>query len=368
MRPRSRSQATCHLATTPCHGGGRQASMPLIITPEWLGFPERMGQHRGWGLAGSSTACARAVLGNRRPDWSGDLAVWSAAEHQADFVLVNPLHASEPVPPIQPRPTYPVAAALPIPSPCDWNASRSTPCGAAQREEIDKIRIGSLDEIADSTQIDRDRSWNAKREALEIIFSVPRTPGREASFIGAEGAAWRDSPPGRRSRKSTAPVFRPGRPSCRLPSREPLRSSLLHMPQIDFHCWLQWLMEEQLAVAQQAAQRAGMALGGDARSAGGCEHQRRRCLELAGQLRNKRLSGLPAGSLQPDRAGLESAAVAPGSARRHRVRALSRDGLHHLAACRRPACRPCDRSVPPLVDSQGCIPRRAPTFATTTRP
>ena len=30
---------------------------------------------------------------------------------------------------------------------------------------------------------------------------------------------------------------------------------------IDFHCWLQWLMEEQLAGTQQAAVRAGMALG-----------------------------------------------------------------------------------------------------------
>ena len=25
--------------------------MALIISPEWLGFPERMGQRRGWGLA-----------------------------------------------------------------------------------------------------------------------------------------------------------------------------------------------------------------------------------------------------------------------------------------------------------------------------
>ncbi len=36
-----------------------------------------------------------------------DLAVWSAAEHQADFVLINPLHAAEPVPPIEPSPYLP---------------------------------------------------------------------------------------------------------------------------------------------------------------------------------------------------------------------------------------------------------------------
>ena len=44
------------------------------------------------------------------------------------------------------------------------------------------IRAKLLVAIADSAQIDRDRSWQAKRDALEIIFSVPRTPGREASF------------------------------------------------------------------------------------------------------------------------------------------------------------------------------------------
>ena len=192
-----------------------------------------------------------------------DLAVWSAAEHQADFVLVNPLHASEPVPPIQPSPYLPSSRRFANPSPCDWNASRSTPWPARLSEEIDKIRIRLLDEIADSTQIDRDRSWNAKREALEIIFSVPRTPGREASFAAYRrrgGVAWRDSPPGRRSRKSTAPASRTGRPSCRLPSRELLRSSLLHMPQ-DRLPLLVAVADGGAAGRSAGAQRAGMALG-----------------------------------------------------------------------------------------------------------
>ena len=135
--------------------------------------------------------------------------------------------------------------------------------GAAQREEIDKIRIRLLDEIADSTQIDRDRSWNAKREALEIIFRclVRRDGKPRLLHIGAaRGVAWRDSPPGRRSRKSTAPA---GLADRAADSRVASRCGLVaaHAAQIDFHCWLQWLMEEQLAVAQQAAQRAGMALG-----------------------------------------------------------------------------------------------------------
>ena len=37
----------------------------------------------------------------------GDLATWSAQELGADFVLVNPLHAAEPVPPLTPSPYLP---------------------------------------------------------------------------------------------------------------------------------------------------------------------------------------------------------------------------------------------------------------------
>ena len=69
-------------------------------------------------------------------------------------------------------------------------------------------------------------------------------------------------------------------------------------------------MEEQLAGTQQAAVRAGMALGVMHDLPVGVSTARRRCLELARQLRNKRFGRLPAGSLQPAGAGLESAAVA----------------------------------------------------------
>ena len=195
-----------------------------------------MGQHRGWGLA------AQLYSVRSEQSWGvgdltdlEDLAVWSAAEHQADFVLVNPLHAAEPVPPIQPSPYLPSSRRFA--NPLYLRLERIPEyavAGAAQREEIDKIRIRLLDEIADSTQIDRDRSWNAKREALEIIFSVPRTPGREASFvhIGAvRGVAWRDSPPGRRWPRKHGPSFQDWPTELQDPGRQLLRSSLLRMPQ-----------------------------------------------------------------------------------------------------------------------------------------
>ena len=97
--------------TLHARSGHRSAAMPLIITPQWLGFPERMGARRGWGLA------TQLYSVRSRQSWGvgdladlEDLAVWSAAEQRADFVLVNPLHAAEPVAPAR-------AVALPADEP-----------------------------------------------------------------------------------------------------------------------------------------------------------------------------------------------------------------------------------------------------------
>ena len=105
--------------------------MPLIITPaSGCGFPERIGQHRGWGFATSSTVCARSSPGESVTVTDlEDLAVWSAAEHQADFVLVRPAVCSRTSAPLQPSPYLPQQPPfLPILDICDGrNAFPSTP-------------------------------------------------------------------------------------------------------------------------------------------------------------------------------------------------------------------------------------------------
>ena len=96
--------------TLRARSGDQQAAMPLIISPDWLGFRERMGRRRGWGLA------TQLYSVRSRQSWGvgdltdlEDLAVWSASEHGADYVLVNPLHAAEPVPPMEPSPYLPTS-------------------------------------------------------------------------------------------------------------------------------------------------------------------------------------------------------------------------------------------------------------------
>jgi 4-alpha-glucanotransferase len=253
--------------TLKAASGDKQASMPLIITPLWLGFPERMGEHRGWGFA-TQLYSVRSEQSWGVGDLTDleDLAVWSAAEHQADFVVINPLHAAEPVAPMEPSPYLPSSRRFS--NPLYLRLERIPEYAVAsteQREVIDKIKTDLLTDLAGSTQIDRDRSWSAKREALEIIFSVPRTPGRETSLAAyrrregrglARYAAWAALA------EEYGPNFQGWPPELQDPESEAVMAfAAANSDKIDFHCWLQWLLEEQLAGIQQAALRAGMALG-----------------------------------------------------------------------------------------------------------
>ena len=69
-----------------------------------------MGERPAWGLA------AQLYSVRSRQSWGvgdladlTDLAVWSGAELGADYVLVNPLHAAEPVAPMEPSPYLPTS-------------------------------------------------------------------------------------------------------------------------------------------------------------------------------------------------------------------------------------------------------------------
>src|SRR5436190_14810016 len=78
---------------------GEEAASTLIVTPAWLGVPDRVGERRVWGLA------TQLYSVRSRRSWGlgdladlADVAAWSAGLG-AGFVLVNPLHAAAPVAP-----------------------------------------------------------------------------------------------------------------------------------------------------------------------------------------------------------------------------------------------------------------------------
>ncbi len=247
--------------------GASDISTLVIVSPASMGLPARLGPSRAWGLA-TQLYSVRSEQSWGVGDLTDleDLAVWSAAEHQADFVLINPLHAAEPVPPMEPSPYLPSSRRFA--NPVYLRLERIPEYAVAspgQRERIDKIRSQLHTDIGEATQIDRDRSWDAKRLALKIVFSVPRTPGREASL-----AAYRrgEGPGLERYAAWAALAEEHGADFTQWPAelQDPQSPAVAafaatHAATIDFHCWLQWLMEEQLSGTQQAALRAGMALG-----------------------------------------------------------------------------------------------------------
>src|SRR5215470_11635012 len=80
---------------TPRSRGGQPPRTPRAVAP----FPAR----RGWGFAVQLYSVrSRASWGHGDLRDLADLAAWSGGALSADFVLVNPLHAAEPQPPVSP--------------------------------------------------------------------------------------------------------------------------------------------------------------------------------------------------------------------------------------------------------------------------
>ena len=90
--------------------GSVDISTPVIVSPSSLEPPAPARASRAWGLATqlySVTSGQSWGIGDLTD--LTDLAVWSAAQHGAGFVLVNPLHAAAPIAPMEPSPYLPTS-------------------------------------------------------------------------------------------------------------------------------------------------------------------------------------------------------------------------------------------------------------------
>src|SRR5690606_26288741 len=115
----------------------------------------------------------------------------------------------------------------------------------------------------DAGPIDRDAVWEAKKAALEVVYTAPRSAARQTAFdeyVLAQGqglidfATWcavtehldgRDWPP------ELADPSSPGVATLRNARAD----------RVQFYCWLQWVADEQLRAAHRAGLDAGMRLG-----------------------------------------------------------------------------------------------------------
>ncbi|MDV8148241.1 4-alpha-glucanotransferase [Arthrobacter sp. B10-11] len=252
--------------TLHAEAAGEEAECALIITPERLGTTRRLASERHWGL----TAQLYSVRSSR--SWGigdfADLADLAAiAGHDgAGFVLVNPLHAGEPRPPIEDSPYLPTTRRFFNPL---YIRVEDVP-EYAYLEPAARTRIennASLLHAANTADglLDRNASYQAKLESLELIFTVRRSPARERmfeNFCAAEGKGLDDFalwctlaerlPP-------TAPEWSGEASSPNTPYCDTVREE--HADRMEFYRWMQWICDDQLATAQRTAKECGMAIG-----------------------------------------------------------------------------------------------------------
>lgn len=241
---------------------GTTAECPFIMTPDRLDEPS-IETNRAWGVA------AQLYSVRSSKSWGiGDFAdladlVAIFGHEGADFFQINPLHAAEPVGSMSPSPYLPVSRRFINPIYIRPEGILETAyLTGPQRSLID---WGGEEQRASSLRneyIDRDEVWETKREALEVIFKVPRTFARQAAFdkyLHEEGEGLQDFalwcalcekyPDGLPENLHTADSVYVARERRELGER------------IEFWSWLQWVADEQLERAQETAQASGMHIG-----------------------------------------------------------------------------------------------------------
>ncbi|MBV2366553.1 4-alpha-glucanotransferase [Streptomonospora nanhaiensis] len=246
------------------HGAVRQQA-PLLVVPDRL--PPVAEHGRVWGLmAQLYSVRSRASWGMGDLRDLAELADWSARDLGADFTIVNPLHATEPVTPVEPSPYLPVsrryagALSIRIEDIPEYAALEPT-----QRETIQRLARPLREHARTADLLDRDAIWEAKRTALGMLFAVPRPPAREAAFqayLEREGASLVEfatwcALAEEHGRDYRAWPFELRDVRAHAVGTEALR----RWPAVEFHRWLQWVLDEQLAAAQAGARAAGMSIG-----------------------------------------------------------------------------------------------------------
>ncbi|WP_372507936.1 4-alpha-glucanotransferase [Mycolicibacterium crocinum] len=245
--------------------GATESSTPLIVAPSWLGLPARLGARRTWGLATqlysvrSKNSWGVGDLGDLT-----DLAVWAGARHGAGYILVNPLHAAAPTKPMEPSPYLPTSRRFTNPL---YLRVEAVPEFAylPKRGRVWKLRAAVQARSRKIDAIDRDSAWAAKRTALKAIYRVPRSAGRELAFEAfkeREGQALDDFATWSALAEKYGGNWRKWPKGLRNPANPEVADFVRrHGSAVDFHRWLQWQLDDQLAAAQSQAVRTGMALG-----------------------------------------------------------------------------------------------------------
>ena len=248
--------------------GGVQRRATVIVAPPRIELPEAVRQRQRWGGMTQMYSVRSA------DSWGvgdyGDLkrlAADAGEKSHADFMLINPIHAGAPVPPLQPSPYLPESRRF-------LNVTYIRPQDIPEYAALDDATRAQVEELHasvaaanDSAEpMDINASWDAKRQALWLIFSAPRSEERETAFAEFKRAAGPDLDAFATWCLAFEVWGAPWEENSwffRTDKNSPAVAALVrdHHDMFEFQRWLQWIADEQVAAAQQAAKDAGMALG-----------------------------------------------------------------------------------------------------------
>lgn len=247
-------------------GPSAHAHSPVVVTPDRLELPARLHEGGAWGVM------AQLYSVRSRASWGvGDLADlaelgWLAAHRWgADFLLVNPLHAAEPVEPLTPSPYLPTTRRFVNPLYVRVEDVRETAyLSAADRALVEWAAEPVLHAAQDPGPIDRDTAWAAKRAALEVVHAQPRSAARQAAldaFVEEQGEGLREFALWCALVERYGPV-RGWTDDLRDPLSDAVAAAAVELAErVRFYSWLQWVADEQLEHAQRVVREGGMALG-----------------------------------------------------------------------------------------------------------
>jgi 4-alpha-glucanotransferase len=245
--------------------GAFDAETTLIVAPAWLGLPAALESRRCWGLAAQLySVWSRRSWGIGDLTDLADLAVWSATRHGADYILINPLHAAAPTKPMEPSPYLPTSRRFVNPL---YLRVEAIPEFAylKTRSRVNQARAKAQSRASRQELIDRDGAWKAKRAALQVVFQVKRSAGRQLAFAAyreREGRSLDDFAVWCALADKHGSDWHLWPKKLQHPDSPAVAAFVAEHPEeVDFHRWLQWQLDDQLATAQSTALASGMALG-----------------------------------------------------------------------------------------------------------
>nr|WSX79408.1 4-alpha-glucanotransferase [Streptomyces sp. NBC_00899] len=246
---------------------GRAARGDLVVAPARVAGPP--GRAFGFMAQLYSTLSERSWGMGDLGDLA-ELAAWSGRALGAGFVQINPLHAAVPGHPTDPSPYRPSSRRFPDPV---YLRIEEVPeyayLSRDAREQAGRLLVKAAalrdNVLLKDTLIDRDAVWELKAQALELLRQVPLSPGRRAAyadFLAAQGQALDDHATWSALAELHGPDWQKWPAGLQNPrSAQVARLRSRHLERVDFHCWLTWLTDSQLATAQRAARDAGMPIG-----------------------------------------------------------------------------------------------------------